>query len=279
MTVLFWVLVALLGVQQPSPPPAQTPPTSTLDFDVYRAQIEPVFLKHRAPDEGSGNACYQCHSVMATRMRLQPLAEGATAWTEEQSRQNFAVVSRLVTAGDPDHSRLLLHPLTPSAGGDPTHTGGKFWLSRDNAEWQMIAAWIRAAKPAAATAALPELDYDYFKTRVQPIFQATRGEHARCIACHMPAAGALRLQPLSPGATSWNDEQSRRNFEVVSRLVAPGDPLSSRLLMHPLAKTAGGDPFHTGGKQWTSQGDPEWKTIAAWVNGDTGSNSNAGRKP
>jgi hypothetical protein len=145
---------------------------------------------------------------------------------------------------------------------------------RDNAEWQMVAAWVRAASPAAAaaTASAPTLDYEFFKTRVQPIFAAVRGEHARCTSCHIPAAGALRLQPLSPGATTWNEEQARRNFQSVSQLVAPGDPLSSRLLMHPLSSRAGGDPFHTGGKQWTSKDDPEWQILLAWVTGKTSAN-------
>jgi len=48
-------------------------------------------------------------------------------------------------------------------------------------------------------------------------------------------------------------------------LVVPGDPLTSRLLMMPLAHEAGGDPFHPGGKHWESQKDPEWQTMAAWI--------------
>ena len=39
--------------------------------------------------------------------------------------------------------------------------------------------------------------------------------------------------------------------------------------MHPLARGAGGDPFHGGGKHWESQTDPEWQTLAAWVKGAT----------
>jgi len=60
-------------------------------------------------------------------------------------------------------------------------------------------------------------------------------------------------------------EQSRRNFENVSRLVIPGNPTGSTLLLHPLAHDAGGDQFHSGGRQFRSQDDPEWKTIAEWV--------------
>jgi hypothetical protein len=39
--------------------------------------------------------------------------------------------------------------------------------------------------------------------------------------------------------------------------------------MHPLARSAGGDVFHAGGKHWQSKDDPEWQLLAAWVRGDT----------
>jgi hypothetical protein len=244
----------------------QTAAASSLDFEYYRTRVEPIFLKPRQPNEGSGNACFTCHTKIATRMRLQPLAPGATSWTAEQTQANFAVVSRLVTPGDPGKSPLLLHPLAPEAGGDPAHTGGKFWTSRDNPEWQMLAGWVRTGS-AAASAAAPAvtLDYAFFRDRVQPIFLAKRPGHARCISCH--ENGTPRLQELSPGATTFTEEQSRKNFEAWQRVVAPGDPLASRLCMHPLAPEAGGDPFHAGGKHWTSQSDPEWQTLAAWVRG------------
>jgi hypothetical protein len=122
------------------------PATASLDFDYYRKNIEPIFLKPRQPDEGTGNACASCHTRLASRLRLQPLTAGAGAWTEDQSRANFQVVASLVTAGAPATSRLLLHPLAANAGGDPSHTGGKFWTSRDNPEWKTIAAWVLGEK-------------------------------------------------------------------------------------------------------------------------------------
>jgi hypothetical protein len=125
-----------------------TPATATasLDYNYYKANIEPIFLKARQPDEGTGNACASCHTRVASRMRLQPLAAGATAWTEDQSKANFQAVAGVVTPGDPANSRLLLHPLSKDAGGDPTHTGGKFWANRDNPEWKTIAGWVSGAK-------------------------------------------------------------------------------------------------------------------------------------
>jgi len=244
----------------------QSAPAASLDFEMYRTRVEPIFLKARQPNEGSGNACFTCHTKIATRLRLQPLTPGATAWTLEQSRSNFDVVSRLVVSGDPAKSPLLRHPLAPEAGGDPMHTGGKFWTSQDNAEWQTLAAWARTGT-AGAESEPPavSLDFAFFRDRVQPIFMAKRPGLARCIECH--EHGTPPLAPLSPGATSWNEEQSRANFEAWQRVVAPGDPLSSRMLMHPLKPEAGGDPFHSGGKHWKSQSDPEWQILADWVRG------------
>jgi hypothetical protein len=124
------------------------------------------------------------------------------------------------------------------------------------------AAVAGAQSPPAAS-----LDYEVFKTKVQPIFLAKRAGHARCVACHSSGT-PLRLQPLAPGAATWNEEQSRRNFEAVKRVVVPGS-VKSLLLIHPLAETAGGDFFHNGGKHWNSQDDPEWQTLKAWVLGNS----------
>jgi hypothetical protein len=137
-------LAAWVNSGAPAPPAATA--SAALDFNYYRKNVEPLFLKAREPNEGTGNACASCHTRVASRLRLQPLAEGATAWTVEQSRANFQIVAALVAPGDPADSRLLLHPLAVSAGGDPSHTGGKFWPSRDNPEWKTIAAWVNGDK-------------------------------------------------------------------------------------------------------------------------------------
>jgi hypothetical protein len=112
-----------------------------------------------------------------------------------------------------------------------------------------------------------DLDFEVFKTRVQPVFLHKRKGLARCYACHSQGT-PFRLQPLSPGNSSWTDEESRLNFEAVRRLVVPGSPQASRLLTMPLAAEAGGVAFHPGGRHWTSQDDPEWQTLAAWVRGE-----------
>ena len=113
------------------------------------------------------------------------------------------------------------------------------------------------------------LDYQFFKSRVEPIFLKKRPEHARCYVCHAQANNAFRLEKLSPGAKFWTEEQSVRNFEVAAALVVPGMPDQSKLLLHPLAPEAGGNVYHSGGRQFASKNDPDWKTLAQWVKGET----------
>src|SRR5215467_7046824 len=108
-------------------------------------------------------------------------------------------------------------------------------------------------------------DFDFFKSRVEPIFLKERPGHARCYACHSDPNRLFHLERLPDGAKEWTEEQSRRNFKTVTRLVTPGDPRSSLLLIHPLAPEAGGDAFHSGGRQFETQNDPDWLSLAEWV--------------
>ncbi|SRR5258706_15548387 len=118
-----------------------------------------------------------------------------------------------------------------------------------------------------AGAAAAELDYTAFKSRIEPIFLKHRAGHARCYTCHAESNNAFHLVRLTPGSDIWTEAQSRENFATVSGLVVPGDVAASRLLAHPLAPEAGGGSYHSGGRQFGSKQDPDWKTIAAWVSG------------
>ena len=179
----------------------------------------------------------------------------------------------MIAPGEPTKSRLLLHPLAPEAGGDPTHTGGKFWASQNDPEWQMVAEWVRHVAPSATASGKGSstrgeaLDFAFFESKVEPIFLKERGGHARCYGCHSEATRIFHLEKLGAGSSDWTEEQSRRNFESALQLVTAGEPESSRLLVHPLAPEAGGDAFHSGGRQFASQTDPDWLTMAQWVRG------------
>jgi len=240
---------------------------SELDFGFYRDNIEPMFVQSRGtfmpPDPGDP-ACVLCHTWQShTPLMLESLEEdedGSVYWTETQSRANFEVVSRLVTPGDPQNSRLLQAPLNPQAGGSALHSGGKVWDSQDDPEWQTLAEWVgNATLPAAPAESAPDVDVEFFQACVHPIFfqPIPSSSGLACVNCH------------SEEFTQTNPEES---WNAIDRLIEPGQPTQSRLLMHPLHPDAGGDYVHNGVRRWLSQDDPEWQMLAAWVSGErTGS--------
>jgi hypothetical protein len=142
-----------------------------------------------------------------------------------------------------------------------------FHAASPRASAQMVPRAPQSMGAATSTNDSVTLDFEFFKTRVEPIFLKKRPTHARCYACHEEANHALKLAKLSPGSTNWTEEESKHNFDMVSQLVNPGDPLGSTLLRHPLAPEAGGDAFHSGGRQFESQSDPDWQIFADWVRG------------
>src|SRR5205823_14393634 len=90
--------------------------------------------------------------------------------------------------------------------------------------WMPVALGLVAPHAGAQA-----LDYEYFKSQVEPIFLQKREGHARCYMCHGERSNnALKLETLPPGASSWTEEQSRKNFAVVSRLVVAGKPQADR---------------------------------------------------
>ena len=141
-----------------------------------------------------------------------------------------------------------------------------------------VAAMQREGEDAPKAAAKPgvTLDYEFFKANVEPIFLKKRWpNHARCYSCHEQSKhrNGLHLETLTPGANFWTEEQSRKNFETVSKLVVPGNPDASFFPMHPLDPVAGGtwQHVHNGGRQFESKDDPDFKNAVAWIRGQKAS--------
>jgi hypothetical protein len=128
----------------------------------------------------------------------------------------------------------------------------------------VFARMVTAPEGAILAQAPPRVDLAAFRDRVQPLFLDKRPGLARCYVCHSQGT-PFRLQRLGEGRSSWNEEETLKNFEAIQRLVVPGKPEASRLLLMPLAHEAGGTEFHPGGKRWTSRNDPEWKELAQWI--------------
>ena len=56
----------------------------------------------------------------------------------------------------------------------------------------VLLAILASLPPRAA----PVLDYDFFKTRVEPIFLEKRAGHVRCYVCHAESNNGFRLERL-----------------------------------------------------------------------------------
>jgi hypothetical protein len=132
--VLAWIKT--LPADRYVPPPA--PP---VDFEFFRACVQNVFATAR---EGHIK-CSNCHN--AGQMGFAPIpGEGRTQWNEEEARQAFRVIARLIVAGNPEKSRFMLKPLHPDGGGSYAHNGVRRWQTRNDPEWQMLAGWIRGER-------------------------------------------------------------------------------------------------------------------------------------
>ena len=126
---------------------------------------------------------------------------------------------------------------------------------------------VSIASMASANAADVTLDYEFFKARVQPIFLNKRDNHVRCYVCHSESTNAFKLIHMEKGRTVYTEEDTRKNFETVSRLIVPGEPMKSMLLTRPLAPEHGGHPYHSGGRQFASRNTAEWKTLERFAKG------------
>jgi YVTN family beta-propeller protein len=140
--MLVVLLLAALLAQQPAPP---QPPAPALDYDFYKARVQPLFLEKRLDHA----RCVTCHAG-STTLRLQRLSPGSEAWTEEQTRQNFEAAKAMVVPGSPGASKLLRHPLAREAGGDVFHGGGQHWMSKQDPDWQVLSAWVSGATLASS---------------------------------------------------------------------------------------------------------------------------------
>jgi len=148
--VLLWVFVPSSPAQTAGGPDAQAP---QLDYEFFKTRVEPIFLKKRSEDHAR---CYVCHQVMrhgGGPLSLDMLPQGMSFWTEEQSRHNFEVVSKLVVPGKPDLSLFLRMPMAPEAGGlADTHQGGRQFASEDDADWKNMKAWVMGQKAGGSSA-------------------------------------------------------------------------------------------------------------------------------
>ena len=265
-----------LGLAEPlqaSTDPSTDAATLQVPFEFYRQSVEPLFLRPRGyPGSTSGRpACVMCH-VWQTNVRFSleeptETSDGG-AWTEAQSRRNYEMVTQLVNASDPESSRFLLKPLAPVAGG-LRHTGGNYWDSTQDPEYQVLLDWIGTLPAAEFTPADEQVavDFQFYRSCVYPnVLSVGNYGQLACTSCH--SGGQAGFAPRSASGGVLTEAEARQGFEVIQRLIVPGDTERSRFLLKPLHPDGGGSYAHNGVRRWRNRSDPEWQTLAAWVRGE-----------
>ncbi len=107
-------------------------------------------------------------------------------------------------------------------------------------------------------------DIETYRNTVEKVFMTDRGGTiggmAACVMCHTWQTKPMRFSLETPATDAgWTVEQSRRNFDVVTKLVNTANPEASRLLVKP----QGG--AHTGGQFWPSREHPEYQALLKWI--------------
>ncbi|MEE2898276.1 MAG: hypothetical protein VX815_07385, partial [Gemmatimonadota bacterium] len=116
------------------------PPEPELDFEFYQTCVQEIIANPRYGQL----SCSACHA--GGSIGFAPRPANGTSWSETEARRGFAVMQRLIQPGNPVESRWMLKPLHPDGGGSYTHNGVRRWQSRDDPEWQMLAAWVRGER-------------------------------------------------------------------------------------------------------------------------------------
>jgi hypothetical protein len=195
------------------------------------------FTSEIAPKLIQSCAFANCHSSPQADFYL-------TCGSDDGQRDaNFLRAASFV-ALDParvEESEILLRPLSPEAGG-LDHTGGSFFIDREDPIWKSFKEWadlVRATPPAAPTRSAGET---FFTDHVMPVL-VRRG--CALEGCHSPNGfNDFRLRPgsvgfLSPVAIHRNyeatlhefmalDSPDARQSRLVKKNLLSGDPGSQR---------------------------------------------------
>jgi hypothetical protein len=83
-----------------------------------------------------------------------------------------------------------------------------------------------------------------------------------------PAASQAAASSTAPPSLNYEYFKAKVEPIFLAKVVVPGFE-GSKLVVHPLAEEAGGDPHHGGGQQFASKDDPEWLALKAFALGAT----------
>lgn len=115
------------------------------------------------------------------------------------------------------------------------------------------------------------LDFEFFKTKVEPYLAKPSGDGQSCVQCHVTHTLFKLDRPDAQGI--FTAEQSRRNFTNALKVVNLEYPESSLMLRKPMS-TAGSEGVvgasqlsHGGGKRWEDEDSDAYRNILRWVRG------------
>ena len=97
----------------------------------------------------------------------------------------------------------------------------------------LLALQVNAQQPPAAPAAL---DFEFFRTRIQPVFLKKRPDLARCYVCHSQGT-PLVLEGVPPGPHTLSveviDERGVRQGPRLHHVTVPGPDAVVRVTVAP----------------------------------------------
>jgi HEAT repeat protein len=253
--------------------------TEPLDFSFFVARVQPILERERY----GKTRCMDCHAVSANLSRnhlVRPLPSGQ--YTESAVWSNYASILSVVDFKDPEASYILRKPLAVAAGGTRVHTGGKYWTSKANPEYQTILAWIDGARLSSPTASdqrqlsriIPDPttglpSFKLFEAQVEPILDKKYGivQDQSCMSCHSQVRESGKFHLIPPdGEGHYSQAKLYANYLSCVEFLNLRDIVKSPILLEPLnPQSAGFSVVHPGGALWLDRRDPDYRTIAAWA--------------
>jgi hypothetical protein len=250
-----------------------------LDFSYFVARVQPILERERH----GKTRCMDCHAVSANLSRnhlVRPLPSGQ--YTESAVWSNYASILSLVNFKDPEASYILRKPLAVAAGGTRVHTGGKYWTSKANPEYQTILAWIDGARLASPTASaerqlsriIPDPstglpNFKLFEAQVEPILDKKYGivQDQSCMSCHSQVRESGKFHLIPPnGEGHYSQAKLYANYLSCVEFLNLRDIVKSPILLEPLnPQSAGFSVVHPGGALWLDRRDSDYRAIAAWA--------------